>query len=303
MKQDIKKQITQSIYIKWFQKAKTSILISMFLAAFLTILTYPGILYSDSYNRITLTDHVDMALHAFAQGQADLTRWGCWLTVLPSFFIMLCRRCTGGIALYTFLQCFCFLTVLCSFTARLNQRKHPVWNRICIFLSPVVAAYGVYYEAGIGCVTAIMVILVLLWKWEQMETRLDKGISTVLLLLAAFVCFGYRANAFSVLPVFVVLALAKGKGLRKKILPAATVTIGFGLTVLIPAMFHINTMSSSMAAYAWETITTIQMMDAQTQDKYADYLDDLFGAGATAEALRCSDISEDDTTSMSHRPL
>ena len=78
-----------SAYITFLKKRKTMILVSLFIAVFLTILTYPGILYSDSYSRIGYAQNFRLWIHNLFEGNTSLVQDGVWLTLEPSFFIYL----------------------------------------------------------------------------------------------------------------------------------------------------------------------------------------------------------------------
>ncbi len=103
--------LKQSVYTKWIIKQRTNLFISMSISIFLTILTYPGILYSDSYGRIAMSENVKTSIYAFLHGEIENYPTGSWLTVTPSFFIMLSKVIVGSIVLYTFVQCLSFLSM------------------------------------------------------------------------------------------------------------------------------------------------------------------------------------------------
>ena len=165
-------EIKKSVFINWIIKQRHYLLLSVCISAFLTILTYPGILYSDSYLRVSFADSLGRSIHAFWSGNADLTVLRLWLTITPSFFIYLSKEIVGSIVLYTFIQCLSFWFFSFAFFDQLNEKTHTIWNVICLVLSPVMWAYGVYYEAGVGCVTAIMIMLILIWKWNKLPSPL-----------------------------------------------------------------------------------------------------------------------------------
>lgn len=101
-----KQEINESKYKRWILENKGMLLISILIAIFLTILTYPGIMYSDSYARIGVTSELKTAIHAFNVGNVSMTNLASWLTITPSFFILLSEQIVGSVVLYTFVQCF-----------------------------------------------------------------------------------------------------------------------------------------------------------------------------------------------------
>ena len=195
-----KQEINESKYKRWILENKGMLLISILIAIFLTILTYPGIMYSDSYARIGVTSELKTAIHAFNVGNVSMTNLASWLTITPSFFILLSEQIVGSVVLYTFVQCFLLFLSTYIMGDGLTNEGHRRWNRLCITLNPVLWAFGVYYEASVGCVTAIMGILLLVWKWDSLSSYFDKIITIVLLIFSSYVCLGYRANAFTIIP-------------------------------------------------------------------------------------------------------
>ncbi len=289
-------EIKESVLIKWIIKQRLFLLLSVCISVFLTILSYPGILYSDSYGRITFADSLGRSIHAFFSGNAELTEMCSWLTITPSFFILLSKEIVGSIVLYTFIQCLSLWFFSFVFLDQLNENNHPVWNVICLVLSPVMWAYGVYYEAGVGCVTAMLIMILLIWKWNKIQTRFDKIISVLVLTLASFVCFGYRANAFSILPILFLIIWVKEKKSYSRIVLSGSILMGFIVSFISPAILNIHPMSSYSAGYAWEIVSMVQSMDSNKKSEYITYLDDLYGEGATAAAVQLSTFNEQKST-------
>lgn len=288
----IKDVLKESVYIRWLGNNRNSILISLLLSIFITILSFPGIIYIDSYVRISFADSLKTSIKAFLAGEASLYPSSSWLTITPSFFILLSKEIVGSIVLYTFTQCFCHWIFSIVFTDQLNERRHPVWNKICLVLSPVMWAFGVYYEASVGTAIAIMVIILIIWKWKQLRNSFDKAVSVVLLVLASFVCFGYRANAFSIIPAVIIIVLFREKKLVARLVLSSSVMLGFILTIVFPKMLNIRSLPSFSAGFAWEIVSVIQSMEPDKQYEYIDYLDDLFGDGATAIAVQNNSYNE-----------
>ncbi len=280
-----------SAYIAFLKKRKTMILVSLFIAVFLTILTYPGILYSDSYSRIGYAQNFRLWIHNLFEGNTSLVQDGVWLTLEPSFFIYLSLRLTGNISMYTFMQCF-----LCYFTAFVLAGELSRHNYRIIYggilLTPVFAAYSVYYEAGVGCAIAIVWILILIWKWDRLKSKLDQVISCILLVVFSFIAFGYRANAFTIIPIICIITFWKYRIKIKSIIITCCMFIGFLLVTALPLVLHIDTMSSYAAGFVWEIVSTIQNMDEVKKESYLTYLDDIFGEGTTRNAVDINTSTE-----------
>ena len=282
-----------SFYIDWIKEHRGTFLICAFIATFLTMLSYPGILYSDSYTRISLASDLKRSLQAFFSGNIETESFRSWLTIVPSFFILLSEEIVGSIALYTFMQCFLFFLIILVLSENLTMRGHKIWNKICVICSPVIWAYGVYYEASVGCAVAMICILMMIWNWDQLnQTVFDKCCSAALLIFVCFVCFGYRANAFTIIPVLFGLAIYKGRNALRKLVVIFLISIGFLGTIFVPKILNIDTMSSFAAGFVWEIVSTIQALNEESQSEYTDYLDNIFGEGETELALQKSSYAD-----------
>ena len=55
-------------------------------------------------------------------------------------------------------------------------------------------------------------------------------------------------------------------------------------------------MPSYSGSFAWEIVSAIQSMNADKQEKYEGYLDDIFGEGATDEALQINTYSKQNSS-------
>ncbi|WP_027203391.1 hypothetical protein [Butyrivibrio fibrisolvens] len=285
-------EIKQSAYIKWFGNNRNSIIIALLISVFITILSHPGIIYIDSYVRISFTDSLKTSIKAFLTGESALYPSSSWLTITPSFFILLSKEIVGSIILYTFTQCFLHWLLTIVFIDQLNEKQHPLWNKICLFLSPVMWAFGVYYEASVGSAIAMLAILLLIWKWRALQVRFDKVITVILIIGFSFVCFGYRANAFSIIPAVIIIVLLREKKLLARVLLSASVLLGFFVSAFLPSLLNIRVLPSYSAGFAWEIVSVIQSMEPDKQYEYIDYLDDLFGDGATAIAVQNNSYDE-----------
>ena len=280
-----KQEINESKYKRWILENKGMLLISILIAIFLTILTYPGIMYSDSYARIGVTSELKTAIHAFNVGNVSMTNLASWLTITPSFFILLSEQIVGSVVLYTFVQCFLLFLSTYIMGDGLTNEGHRRWNRLCITLNPVLWAFGVYYEASVGCVTAIMGILLLVWKWDSLSSYFDKIITIVLLIFSSYVCLGYRANAFTIIPILILIVILKERKVIKSTMIICSICIGTIMALAVPKALNIDTMSSYAGSLIWEMVSTIQSMDEEKQSQYITYLDDVFGKEATATAV------------------
>lgn len=286
----------ESLYFNWMKKNSGLVIVCMLISVFLCILTYPGILYTDSYGRVEMALGLKRAIYAFLKGDRGSYAMNSWLTITPSFFILLSIQTVGSIVLYTFIQCFSLFFITCSLGKNMPQRYHRLWNFICITLSPVMWAYGVYYEASVGCAAAMMAMILLIWKWDLIKSGFDKVLSMFLMIFVSYICFGYRANAFTILPAVVTIIVVK-EGRKRLRIAALTgsVLVGFMMTSVIPWLLNIDTMSSYAAGFIWEMVSVIQTVEEERPGEYIDYLDDVFGKGETQAAVENSKFKEQDS--------
>lgn len=280
-----------SYYIRQFQKYWYLILLSVILAGVCTIIASPGIMYADSYGRVdfayTITDCIKKAL----TGQRAAITAKSWLTVTPSFFIAISRWLTGDIVLYTFVQA-CLFFLSSFLLIRRFHSPYKVLQYVLMAINPLFYAVSVYYEAGIGCVTGIVILILFLSTVDKCVTRFDIVFGWLMIVAASFITFGYRANAFTIIPVLVVfIFLASGKQVIQKICLMVAIVVGLLGTAILPRILNIDTMSSYSTGFVWEMFTTIQNMDSEKQKEYVDYLDEIGGTGSTEEAIALSSVS------------
>ncbi len=263
------------------------LMLSMALALICTLISYPGIFYSDSYVRVHTGYAVLNQMVKTVIGEGAVLETDNAFTVIPSFFIALSYGLTGHVALYTFCQAFAFFLAVFLLIRELNPPRP--WVLYVLFgISPVIYGASVYYEANIGSVTGLIVLVLLLRRVQVPETRLEKAAWFLLTVFAAFVMVGYRTNALTVIPVLIVYLWRKQKDWLRRLIPVLAMAVGIALTWIVPWIFAVQGDSNASTGFVWEIITTIQRMDQKTQAEYLDYLDDIFGEGATEEVIRTS---------------
>ena len=280
-----------SYYIKQCKQSWYLIIISSTMSGIYTLITSPGIMYADSYGRINFTYTVIDCVKKVFTGYRNTITAKSWLTVTPSFFMAISRILTGDIVFYTFGQAFLFLLVSLFLIRRVNTH-YPIIQYILFITCPLYYAVSVYYEAGIGCVTGISMLILLLMGVDDCITTFDVILNWSMIALASFITFGYRANAFTIIPpLFAFIFLMVKRKILRKICLIAAIMIGLSGTALLPKIFGIDTMSSYSTGFVWEIFTTIQNMDIEKQEEYTDYLDEIGGSGSTEEALTFSSVS------------
>ena len=259
---------------------------SAFLALLCSHITYPGIWYSDSYVRVTTGGAVLNAMVKALSGNRIILETGNAFTVIPSFVMAVFIGLTGHVALYSFFQAFAFFFAM----GLLIRELKPAWPRfqyVAFCLSPVIYGVSVYYEANIGSLIGMIVLILLFRKVQIPKPRMERVAEFLMISFATFITVGYRTNALTVLPVLLVY-LYRNRALRRKILPVLALAVGLILVWLVPWCFGVIGESNMNTGFVWEMITTIQRMDPADRAAYLDYLDDIGGDGATEAAVQSS---------------
>ena len=283
----MKSNLKKSYYIQKLKENMNIIIISFLMALFCTFITYPGVWYSDSYTRVSFADTILDCMRKFFMGQRNSIVASSWLTVIPSFYMAICKFLTGNIATYTFLQATLFFLATFLLIKRLAKHykkiQYVFWG-----LNPLIFCVSIYYEASVLCVASIIFYVLLLDKINIKKQKLDNVIEFILLVFFSFTIFGYRANAFTIIPVLVFYVLKMKMNKTKKIASIASLVLGFILVPIFSWILNITTLSSVSAGFVWEVVSTIQEMDETTQKEYIEYLDDVWGESATKIAIEKS---------------
>lgn len=259
---------------------------ALVLAIGCTLVYYPGVLYSDSYWRWDIAT-------AIASG---IKPGGGNLSFFPQLVMAVLLKLTGSYAAFTFCQCFAYL-----FTSLLLIRKiakrYTFILAILFLVLPVTLSYSVFHEMSICCLAGLNIILLgILYvppeNWEKWKLALFAA--TVF--AGACVCFGFRQNAFTVMPVILFCAIYgiwKKKDRLKNIVMLVAPLAGFIFVMAIPSLLGISVVQSSSAGFVWETLSTINTLAEDERAKYEDYFDDIAGEGATAQALALAEARGD----------
>lgn len=280
-------KVSNSYYYRKLKENLSLIVGSLVIAVFCVLISYPGIFYSDSYARVETADKIRASIGMLLSGERDTIEIRSWLTVIPSIFMVACKVIVGNIAGYTLLQAFAFFFL--SFLLIKRIATSCRWLQCLLFLvNPLFYCEAVYYEAGVGCVIGIVCLVLILTSEKKEMTHIDKGIEVMLLLLASFVTFGYRANAFTILPVLVIYIIVQNWSTIRKSLVTFTICVGFLLVLVVPKILNIDTMSSSMAGFVWEILTTIDTMEPEKKEEYIDFLDEFGEEGITKRAVEAN---------------
>ena len=264
------------------------------LALLCTLISWPGIWYSDSYVRVDTASAILDAIAKTLTGHRYHLETGNWFTVIPSFFIAVSLGLTDRAVLYIFGQAFAFFAA----TFLLIRELNPTGRKLLYVLFacfPLIYGMSVYLEAGIGCVTGMAALILLFRRTGVTQTRGDRILEFLLVAFSSFVMVGYRTNAVSVIPVLLYYLLRMRTRKSRKALAVLALALGIAFTRGVPLIFDVHSQSVSSSGFIWEMLTVIGRMEPAAQEKYAGYLDGLGGEGSTLAALEESN----DTTAES----
>ncbi len=277
-----------SFFRKRLGECRAIWLLSAGMALLCTLISYPGIFYSDSYVRAATGGAVLNAVVKTLQGRPFVLETNNAFTVIPSFFMAFSLGVTGNVALYTFCQAFaCFAAVLLLIreTGAPGHRALGVLFAVC----PLIYGASVYFEANVGSFAGIAALILLMRRLSEEKTRGDRILEFCLIAFASFVTFGYRTNAVTVLPVLLVYLWKTQRTWIRRLLPVLALVCGLILVWTVPALFGVRSESNASTGFIWEMATMIQRMKEEDRAGYLDYLDDICGEGATRGVLAESD--------------
>ena len=261
--------------------------LSAVLALLCTLISYPGIWYSDSYVRVATGRAVLNAAVKTLTGHRMPLETGNAFTVIPSFFIAFSQGLTGHEGLYTFCQAFAFFSAVFLLIRELSGGYRKT---LCVLfgLCPVIYGMSVYLEAGIGCLTGMIWLFLLLRRAEKTGNAWERTACFLLTAFASFVTFGYRTNALTILPVLAFMLIRRKDEKTGRRLAALAVIAGMLLTRALPWIIDVRSQTTATAGIVWEMLTAIQRMEPEEQEEYLGYLDEIGGEGSTRAALQIS---------------
>lgn len=255
--------------------------VSLVLGTVCTLITWPGIFYTDSYGRWFLAENL---------AAGNLAVQDDWLSVPPQLFMAVLYKLTGSYASFTLVQSVLFFfTGFCAIDVFVP--KGGLVAGILFAACPIFYGFAVYVEMSVGCVTALLWLLMLVLdfdhggKWGPLKMA-----GYFLLCCFLYFCMlGFRQNAFTVLPVlaFVLWRICRRiKSWWPAILHGAAVALCFILVSALPAIlnFGIRNGGGPMSVgFLWETVSMLG--ELRDKPEYADMLDYLGEAGTTQKAV------------------
>ena len=265
------------------------LLASLLFSGILTFVSYPGIWYSDSYQRAETAARL---LNHSAMGSC--------LSLLPEVVMSVCLQLTGNYAFYTWMQAFVFEAVgmICIYYFFPGKRAIP----LCILfaLCPIFWGYALYWETGPVTVVCLLLLVVLNeYSWQDFcgKQGVKQVVRLVLIGLCAFFAVGYRPNAATAIVGLVAWELFaifdRTHKVRKyaKIAVAGALVAGTFLAFQVPKMVGLLPVSNSTVGPMWETFCMLNRIGEG--NGYDTYLDDLMGEGKTKEIFEVENEPEE----------
>ncbi len=261
-------------------------IIAVVLGSVCTLITYPGIFYSDSYGRWFMAS--EMARFNFAV-QDD------WLSVVPQLFMAVLYKLTQNYASFTLLQSILFFFT-CFCAINFFVPKGGLVAGILFAICPTFYGFSVYVEMSVGCLVAMLWLLMLIcgveYEFFDCWPVWHKWVYFILCFGLYFVMLGFRQNAFTVLPVFAIVLWRichRTKDWLLGYLHTIAVVLSFVVILSLPTMLNYgirNGTGSMSTGFLWETVTMLEKLDENPE--YQGMLDYLGEEGITDLAIQAN---------------
>lgn len=262
-------------------------------SALLTLIGYPGVLYSDSYQRWDTAKNLTTCL-----SHLKCDNVFSWVSITPQFFMSLFYLVPNSIAMFTFIQAFLFFISSFLILDRCLENC-KVFLKIIFCIIPIFYGYSIFHEMSVGFIIGFNFGLLLLFD-EKLQSFIEwsfflKFLYFFGLFVSFYIAFGFRQNSFTLLPVITIVIFYLYKKYRiitLCVLQLVSVSLSLVFVVLLPGLLKINIYNSSSAGFVWEILTTIQSMPAEKQLDYKKYLDFISKDGDTYRALLVNNTSD-----------
>ncbi len=269
--------------LKRYKNHIIALIICCIIAAVLTHISYPGFYFSDSYSRIGIAKYI--ADYKFS-GMYHLE--DVYVQLMPTFIMSFFYKYNIDIGWYTTLcaASYFFITYIL-----INYLNAPYkWLQYCFFLiNPVLLFSSVWDVPDLMGSVGLGLILILLTKNKFFK------IDYLLLFISSVLIFGYRVNAYVILPlIFFLIVKNKNTIKTEKLFQCSIISIAIILNLLLPIIYKIEKMPIAVGGFVWETLNVIKQIPGDSS-KYNNYLDDVISKkGATERGLWA--IEKDDSS-------
>lgn len=259
------------------QKEKLLIIfLSIILAIIFTMIFYPGVLYTDSYERWKIAKN-------FSDFQ--ISNNNNWLSVAPQIFLAICYKITENIAFFTIIQSFLYFLSSMLVIKYLCGQYYLL--QIILFIScPIFYGFSIFHEMSVGCVIGINFLILMLLFYDY-NIKKNKYLYGIKLFVIFFVIFGFRQNSFTIIPAVVFMIWRVYKKHHKKLLAliqVSTMMISLVIVILLPSLLNFETKyDTSSVGFLWESISMLE--ELKDNDQYEGYFDFLQLPGDTEKAI------------------
>ena len=262
-------------------------LTALMLGGIFTLITYPGIWYSDSYARAMIASQISDGV--------DYSEVSTFLSLLPQLFISWGLKLTGNFAFYTWVQASFFLGTL-IYVIRFFFSDYKSIQAVVLLLflcCPLVFGYSVYWETGVVTATAL-VLLVAISEKQCREKTMPQGIMWIIL-GGCFVCVGYRINAATAIFAILLIEIWDGihgrKPMHRVLLAGSAILLGMLLAISLPRLLKTKNNSNVVVGIVWETSCMLNRIGKG--QGYDTYVDDLLGEGTTNAIMEVENLPEE----------
>jgi|GEM_PF-5277599 len=272
---------------KYSYQQRIILIISAIASIWLTLIFYPGVLYSDSFARW------DLALKTL-HSCGGINKF----TILPSLWMALTYFLTQNFAAFSVLQSFLFFYSSLRLIAIMGNFKTKwIWMPLILFISfPLFQAYSVYHESSIGTVIGINFLLIVSScarkRFQEINAAKLSYCFLVYLLIFSTI-FGFRQNTIIILPAVIFIVLKTSSSKKILITQALALVISLIFVYSLPDLFlkfkDIQKGQETNIAMAWETAEIIH----RTHDPKYEHCLDYLGNSPNATMNSLPNIEED----------
>jgi hypothetical protein len=246
------------------------ILITSLLASIiLTMVSYPGFMYSDSYVRWNL---VNTLVHGNTVGGDN------WHSHIPTIIMYIPYAITGNYSSFTLLQSFLFFFTTLHLVKQFRSGVSTTIIFAILFVSsPLFAIYSVYHAPDVLEIVGFNIFLIAFFQ------KLNKSINNyhylLFLLISLIIIFGCRANSITLIPIFLFCFYILYKKNKQRIFiefQVLVLVLSFIIVSILPHALKIYKYDISAIGFSWEIVSILQTMkvnDFPKYEKYKNYLD------------------------------
>ena len=236
-------------------ETKILIIISLILAISLTLYAFPGIFYSDTYQRMYGAEYI---IHSELNLTIKTT-----VTFLPVFFMAMCKKICGNFAVYTLLSAFLYFFISYYAVKKIGIRNR--WLQYLLFtLNPILFLVSIWNTPDILCGVMLLCLIFLLSK----ELKLY---DFVLIMLCSMFIFGYKENSYTVLPLILFyIFYNKNWEKIKKVFCLSSILFGIVIVFAMQGCSNVKKIPLYAGGPSWELLNVIEKLPEQKKFEYTN---------------------------------